>query len=403
MTTLSKRETADRAGVGLDYLERLLELGLVEPDDKGGLLEGSVLKIQLVEALEEAGIDVDAMAGLIRAGGISLDWVVAAGTQIFAPMSATTFAACSQESGVPFELLATIREVVGGRPARPEDRLREDELAVVPVVQLQLAEGYRPIAIERTLRVYGDSMRRIVETESEAFRTEIIEAMLASGLTENDIGDRAGELAPRMSAASNEAVLALYHAQSRHAWMTNVIGGIAGALAKAGLQQIPERLPAMCFLDLTGYTRLTQERGDEAAADLAARLGRLVERASARHGGRPVKWLGDGAMSYFRDPGSGVDAALEMVDAVTDAGLPPAHVGVHAGPILFQEGDYFGQTVNIASRIAEYARPGEVLVSQEVVDASAGSSAIFREIGPVELKGVAGVMRLHAAHRAAAS
>ena len=49
-------------------------------------------------------------------------------------------------------------------------------------------------------------------------------------------------------------------------------------------------------------------------------------------------------------------------------GLPPAHVGLHAGPVIFQEGDYYGATVNIASRIAEYARPGEVLVSQEVVD-----------------------------------
>ena len=92
-------------------------------------------------------------------------------------------------------------------------------------------------------------------------------------------------------------------------------------------------------------------------------------------------------------------AALEMVDGVTSAGLPPAHVGLHAGPVLFQEGDYFGQTVNLASRIAEYARPGEVLVTQAIVDASAALGATFTEIGPVELKGISGVIRLHAAHR----
>ena len=57
---------------------------------------------------------------------------------------------------------------------------------------------------------------------------------------------------------------------------------------------------------------------------------------------------------------------------MAEAGLPPAHVGLHAGPVIFQEGDYYGQTVNVASRIADYARPGEVIVSQEVVDASAG-------------------------------
>ena len=102
-------------------------------------------------------------------------------------------------------------------------------------------------------------------------------------------------------------------------------------------------------------------------------------------------------MFYFPNPGPGVVAALEMVEGVAGAGLPPAHVGLHAGPVIFQEGDYYGQTVNVAARIAEYARPGEVLVSQEVVDASGGAEVAFREIGPVELKGVAGAVRLHAA------
>ena len=85
-----------------------------------------------------------------------------------------------------------------------------------------------------------------------------------------------------------------------------------------------------------------------------------------------------------------------MMAGVAEAGLPPAHIGLHVGPVIFQEGDYYGQTVNMASRIAEYARPGEVLVSQEVVDAAGGAQVQFREIGPVELKGVSGAMRLYA-------
>ncbi len=157
----------------------------------------------------------------------------------------------------------------------------------------------------------------------------------------------------------------------------------------------------MCFLDITGYTRLTQERGDAAAAQLADQLGRLVQRISVTHGGRPVKWLGDGVMFHFPNPGPGVLAAIEMVAGVSEAELPPAHVGLHAGPVIFQEGDYYGQTVNVAARIAEYARPGEVIVSQAVVDASGGASVGFAEIGPVELKGVSGPMRLHSASRQA--
>jgi adenylate cyclase len=90
-----------------------------------------------------------------------------------------------------------------------------------------------------------------------------------------------------------------------------------------------------------------------------------------------------------------------MVEVVGRHDLPPAHVGIHAGPVVFQDGDYFGRTVNLASRIADYARPGEVLISQEVVDAAEGGPVTFTEIGPVELKGVPGTLRLHIARRPA--
>jgi adenylate cyclase len=88
-------------------------------------------------------------------------------------------------------------------------------------------------------------------------------------------------------------------------------------------------------------------------------------------------------MFYFREPSDAVLAALDMVEGVAIHALPPAHVGIHAGPVAFQEGDYFGRTVNLAARIAEYARPGEVVVSQEVVDAAEGTPVTFTEIGPV--------------------
>ncbi len=192
----------------------------------------------------------------------------------------------------------------------------------------------------------------------------------------------------------------MYHAHQDRAWTANLIEGFETLMSKAGIHSRLERLPAMCFLDITGYTRLTQERGDDAAAELATTVSRLVRRSSVQHGGRPVKWLGDGVMFYFDDPGRGVRAALEMVDGLEEAGLPPAHVGLHAGPVLFQEGDYYGQTVNLTARIADYARPGEVLVTRSVVDASQEAAIAFAEIGPVELKGVSGAVDLFRAHRA---
>jgi adenylate cyclase len=196
---------------------------------------------------------------------------------------------------------------------------------------------------------------------------------------------------------TEQALLAVYRGQQEHAWTQGFVGLVEGALDRAGLYRRVDRPPAMCFLDLTGYTRLTQERGDQAAADLAARLATLVRRSAQEHGGTPVKWLGGGVMFYFREPAAAVLAAVEMVEGVGRQGLPPAHVGIHAGPVVFQEGDYFGRTVNLAARIGDYARPGEVLVSQEVVDAADGGPVTFTEIGPVELKGVSGPIRLDTA------
>jgi adenylate cyclase len=191
----------------------------------------------------------------------------------------------------------------------------------------------------------------------------------------------------------------MYHAHQARSWTANIIEGFEVVLANAGIHSRTERLPAICFLDITGYTRLTQEHGDDAAADLATTMARLVRRSSVQRGGKPIKWLGDGVMFYFADPGPGVRAALEMVDGLAAAGLPPAHVGLHAGPVLYQEGDYYGQTVNLSARIADYARPGEVLVTQAVADATQEDGIAFADVGQVELKGVTGTVHLLRAHR----
>jgi adenylate cyclase len=191
-----------------------------------------------------------------------------------------------------------------------------------------------------------------------------------------------------------QAVLAMYRINQARAWTANIIDGFEALMARAGIRSRLERLPAICFLDITGYTKLTQERGDDEAANLATTVARLVQRCSVQRGGKTIKWLGDGVMFYFDDPVQGVRAALEMVAVLAGAGLPPAHVGLHAGPVLFQEGDYFGQTVNLAARIADFAQSGEVLVSQVVADAGRSDGLVFDDVGAVELKGVSGPVHL---------
>src|SRR5206468_3992771 len=147
------------------------------------------------------------------------------------------------------------------------------------------------------------------------------------------------------------------------------------------------RETAIAFLDLSGYTRLTEDSGDEAATELAARLAELVARAAQSFGGRAVKFLGDGVMFHFADPGRAVLCGLELVEEASRVELPPARFGISTGPVVFQDGDYFGKTVNVAARIADYARPREVLVSEAIV-ATRVDGVAYREIGPVSLKGV---------------
>jgi adenylate cyclase len=375
-----------------------VDLGVLVPEEPDRFSPGDVRRVLMAKSLEDAGVPLDGLAAAIQSGALSLDFLDAASYERFTALAAETFRQVSDRTGIPLELLTAIREAIGMAPPSPDDRLREDEMAIVPFIELQVAEGFRPAAIERLLRVHGDSTRRMTEQEGAWWNSEVIQPAMAAGKGREMIANV--ELADRSAPLAEQAMLAMYHMQQARAWTANIIEGFETLMEKAGLHSRLERLPAICFLDISGYTRLTLERGDDAAADLAATVARLVQRSSVQHGGKPIKWLGDGVMFYFGDPGSGVRAALQMVHGLAAAGLPPAHVGLHAGPVLFQEGDYFGQTVNLTARIADYARPGEVLVSQAVADASREEGIAFGDIGLVELKGVSETVHLLRAHLA---
>jgi adenylate cyclase len=341
------------------------------------------------------------MATAVREGTLSFSYIDASAFDRFATVSDTTFRELAERTGIPMDLLKVVREAVGFAEPAPEDRVREDELSIVPAIELALSNGVRPVVVERWLRVCADGLRRIAETETDWWRSEVEQPLLRGGMSTVQMLEAQADLGSRINTMMEQVLVAIYRGQQEHAWSTSALEDVEDALERAGLLDRLHHPPAVCFLDLSGYTRLTEERGDEAAADLSETLASLVRRRSQQHGGRPVKWLGDGVMFYFEDPGHSVLAALDMVEGVAAEDLPPARVGIHAGPVIFQEGDYFGRTVNIAARIAEYARPGEVLVSQEVVDAAEGTSVAFTGIGAVDLRGVSGPLLLHSAQRTA--
>jgi len=399
VTGLSKQVVADRAGVDPGYVDRLVELGIVNPGSGDTFSHGDVRRARWVQSFERAGVPLEGMAAAVRDGALSFTYLDATAFDRFAGVSGTTFRELSERTGVPLDLLLVVREAHGFAEPRPEDHVREDELSVVPAVELQLSSGIQPELIKRLLRAYGDGLRRIVETETEWYRTEVQMPLLEGGMTEAEMLAAQADVGSRMAPLMEQALLSIYHGQQEHAWSNSAVEDVEDALEREGLYRRVRRPPAVSFLDLTGYTRLTEEHGDEAAAELATTLATLVRGSSREHDGQPVKWLGDGVMFYFPNPGDGVLAALDMVEGVAAHDLPPARVGIHAGPVVFQEGDYFGRTVNIAARIAEYARPGEVLVTQEVVDAADLDGVGLTAIGPVELKGVSQPLSLLSVRR----
>jgi class 3 adenylate cyclase len=394
---VSSREVAVQAGVSVPRVAAFVDLGILRPAGDGSFSAGDVRRARVVDGLERAGLPLESLTEVIGRGELSFDFLDLPVYDRFSRLSDTTFRELGDRRGIPLELLMVMREAIGFARPRAEDLVREDELVIAAAIGTQLSRGFEPVVIERWLRVYGDNLRRIADTEADWWHTEFEEPHLASGLGTAEVMAAGAEVGEELTAAIEEALLAIYHAHQEHAWTEVFLADVEAILERAGLRPRVEVPPAMCFLDISGYTRLTDEHGDAAAAELAERLTGSVQRVAERHRGKVVKSLGDGVMLHFRASAPAVLAALEMVEEVARSGLPPAHVGVDAGPVVFQGGDYFGRTVNVAARIGEYARPGEVLVSEDVVDAVGDADVDFGVVGVVELKGIGEPIALYRA------
>lgn len=400
VSAITRTELLERSGVSAEFLDRLIELGLVSMGDTDpAFVPGDLRRVRFLDSLDRGGLPLDAVAIAVEKGSLSFAFFDQPLWERFGGVSAKTLNELSTETGVSFEMLQVIRESMGfARPDR-DDLVREDELDQVELVKMGLAVGAEPAALERQVRVWGESLRRIAEADANFYHTQIEVPLLKAGMSESQMMEVGSQSAQMMAPLLDKALTSMHHAHSEHTWMANIVEAVEATLEREGLHRTTARPPAICFLDLTGYTRLTEEQGDEAAAQLAASLTQEVYRSSRSNGGRPVKWLGDGVMIIFEEPGTAVVAALEMVEQIPAMGLPPAHVGIDTGPVILQDGDYFGRTVNIAARIAGRASAGQVLVSDNVASSAHNPALRFADLGPAELKGLPQPIRLHQAHR----
>lgn len=162
-----------------------------------------------------------------------------------------------------------------------------------------------------------------------------------------------------------------------------------------------ERNLCVLFADVAGSTRLYEKLGDKEALYAVERCLNRITRVTEACKGRVVKTIGDGIMAVFETAEGGIDAACQMQHRVT--GLPPAsgiklsiRVGLHCGPVLEENDDFFGDTVNVAARVAQLANGGQVMTSGETLRAvPALSRRATREIEVPPLKGKSNEIRLH--------
>ncbi len=387
---LTVEELALRAGSSTDRVRQLTELGILPSGT--GYSEEDVGRVSLVRALVERGFSLHDIAQAVRSGHLSLSWF--GGLLPPAPrLRNQTYEELADTLGLSFDLVSRIFALDGLATPPRDAQIRDDDARVLE----QLASSFEAFgrderALMASARYFGDNMRRIAESEIEFFRKEIVEPLLASGRTPREVVETGNQLAQILRPIVNDTLLWL-HRRHVDALLIQVLVEMAEAsLQEAGVEMRPlAQSPAMAFLDLSGFTRLTDASGDEAALALATSLAEFVKNETAAYRGKVVKLLGDGVMFHFEDAHDAVRCALGLVAKAPGLGLPPARVGVEVGPVVFRDGDYFGQTVNVAARITDHAAAGEVLVSEAVVHAIANANDIvFSELGPVALKGVAG-------------
>ena len=284
---------------------------------------------------------------------------------------------------------------------REDEYVREDDEPILKALPVLFGAGVEEGDVLRAVRILGDSARRVAQFQAHYFHNTIEEPFRRRGLRDNEAFEAAlNEVGLRMGHSTEEMLSWLFRRHAEIFSTEHQFEHVETALEEAGVRQrSPRGIEAAAFADLSGYTRLTEEAGDDEAARVSLSLAQLVNEVAGDHHGDVVKMLGDGVHFHFRDPGDAVRASLEIVDTVGPRGLPPAHVGVNAGPMIYDEGDYFGRTVNIAARIAAQASANRVFVGEDLVRGVEPEGFQVREVGQFDLKGIALPVTLYEALR----
>jgi adenylate cyclase len=381
----------------------MTSIGLLSPDEDGRFTFGAVLAVRMASALLETGVPVGSIERAAAEGLLRFQRTDEYLPHQPGPLSSRTFAEFVTTAGPRAELLPAVFEVLGLPKPDPDAPIHVDEELLFERFLDAWAMAPDEDSLIRAARLMAQGARAAMlgwmDLQDEQLAQPARERLLRGELEE--FPDDVRVAFTKVTQLSPDMFRWLSARYLEHRSVSGIVEGFETFLATKGLAPIPEppSPPAIVFVDLTGFTRMTREHGDASAVAAATSLQRNADAVATRHAGRLVKLLGDGAMLRLADATVGVEAALDLVETMSGEGDVSPHAGIHAGPVIERDLDVFGETVNLASRIADAARPGVVLTSEAVARAADSGTFHFERIHDAALKGLPGPIALYRVSR----
>jgi adenylate cyclase len=387
MPDLTLSDVARRIDVSAATLRRWVNDGIV-PIDDGRWTPAAVAHARIVARLRERGYSLDQLREAAHSGRLAYGYL----EDLFPPPARTrTLAEAAAETGLEPALIERIWGAAGFS-ADSLERIGEEDLQLLRYMSAVIEAGLPLVAFLQLVRVYGQALAQIADAEVKLFHLFVHEPLMRDGVPGLELAEEMEGLASRLLPLASPIMDRVHHRALQHFVGQDVVGHLEteGADDELGRLRV-----AIAFADLAGYTRLTEEVGDEEAVSVVERFVETVER-SLPDEARIIKTIGDEVMVVGPDPGALLAWAVTFQ---AEAGLrPPPRIGIHYGEVLYRDGDYYGREVNQASRVAARAAGGEVLATRPVVE-HAPSGLSCERIGEVRLKGFSEPTELFLARR----
>jgi adenylate cyclase len=375
---LTLTDVARTLSVSPPTLRRWVAEGIVPLRD-GEWTPAALAQARIVARMRQRGHSLEQLRAAAKEGRLAYGYL----EDLFPAAEATEhdLEAAARETGLEPELIRRIW-TSAGFSAASLDHLSEDDLALLRRFASVLDAGLPLVAFLQLVRVYGLALAQIADAEVKLFHLFVHEPMIRDGVAVLDIAEELADLASGLLPLAGPIMDSVHQRLLQHSLEQDVVGHLEMVSDDAALGRVRV---AIAFADLAGYTRLTEEVGEEEALEVVERFVELVSE-TLPDDARVIKTIGDEVMVVGTDAAALVDWAVGILALSTERPLP--RIGIHAGSALYRDGDYYGRAVNLAARVGARATGGEVLVTREVKDA-AGRNLSFQAIGEVKLKGFA--------------